>query len=129
MKALRWILVIPAAILGWFLGFALQMVTTAFVGAITGKITFIITRLTAAFIAGIASQYAATAIAPNGKKIASILGAVVVVSILLYNSSYKVAEYGWTKEVILPLIEYGLTFISIVGFCIMFLADKDNKTT
>jgi hypothetical protein len=129
MKVLRWILVIPAAILGWFLGFALQMVTTAFVGAITGKITFIITRLAAAFIAGIASQYAATAIAPNGKKIASVLGAIVMVPILLYSSFYKVSEYGWTKEVILPLIEYGLTFASIVVCCIMFLADKDNRTS
>lgn len=119
----------PAAILGWFLGFMLQMVTTAFVGAITGKITFIITRLAAAFIAGIVSQYVAHSIAPNGKKIASVLGAVVMIPILLYSSFYKVAEYGWAKEVILPLAEYGLTFVSIVGCCIIFLTAKENETT
>lgn len=76
MKVLRWILVIPAVLLVYWLSYVLYSLFGTLFNY--GMISQIGIRVFASVIAGVAGVYAAISIAPNYKKAAAIIGAIVL---------------------------------------------------
>jgi hypothetical protein len=76
MKVLRWILVIPATLLVYWIVYVLQSLMGALFNY--GMLSQLGIKVFASIIAGVAGVSAAISIAPNYKKAAAIIGAVVL---------------------------------------------------
>ena len=76
MKALRWILVIPAVLLVYWLAYVLCSLFSMLFNY--GMLSRLGIKVFASVIAGVAGVSAAIEIAPNYKKAAAIIGAVVL---------------------------------------------------
>jgi hypothetical protein len=125
MKVLRWILVIPATIVGWLLGYASKILIDGFMsGFIVGAKSFFVSKLIAAFFAGILSIMAAVWVAPNKKKLASMIGGVIMLALMVYLVIINI-KLG-NENMILAMVEVALTTVGVVVSVVGYCKEKDD---
>lgn len=122
MKALRWILVIPAVLLVYWLSYVLCLLFNTLFNY--GMLSQIGIRFFASIMAGVAGVSAAIEIAPNHKKVASIIGAVVlfipwVFSVFLLMNGYESSVESWKVY-----IEGAATTVASIWVCIKYWQDE-----
>jgi hypothetical protein len=126
MKALRWILVIPATIAGWFLGYASKLLIDGFMSGLAhGVIGFYVSKIIAALFAGGLAIGAAVWIAPNKKKLAAIIGAVTMIAILAALTIFNIT-YG-NEHMTLAMIETACTAFAALYVTIAACKEEDLK--
>lgn len=122
IKALRWILVIPAVLLVYWLAYALcSLFYTLFNYGMLSQIGI---KVFASIMAGVAGVSAAIEIAPNYKKAASIIGAVVlfipwVFSVFLLMNGYESSVESWKVY-----IEGAATTVASIWTCVKYWQDE-----
>ena len=125
MKVLRWILVIPATIVGWLLGYASKLLIDGVLSGLTrGFVGYYLSHIVAALFAGGLAIAAAVWMAPNKKKLAAIIGAITMMLILAALTFFNIV-YG-NENMILAMIETACTAFAALYFTIT--ACKDDKT-
>ena len=123
MKVLRWILVIPATLLVYWIVYVLQSLMGALFNY--GMLSQLGIKVFASIIAGVAGVSAAIEIAPNFKRVAAIIGAVAlcapcVISALLLLNGYDSSVNDW-----FVYIEGIATILSSIWVCVKYWQDEE----